>query len=90
MGGIDGTGNVLRSLGPEDQDLEARIHGSRVPSHLLQLPFAFLWAMAKPLQAVLREFPKLDVRPIGEFNHWDRRECKVQNCQEWKECASAR
>ena len=35
---------------------------------------------------VLQNFPKLDVGPIGEFNHWDRRECRVQNPDEWKRC----
>ena len=35
---------------------------------------------------MLQNFPKLDVGPIGEFNHWDRRECRVQNPEEWKRC----
>ncbi|CAL1143076.1 unnamed protein product [Cladocopium goreaui] len=33
---------------------------------------------------VLRNFPLLDVGPIGSFNHWDRRECAVQNKDAWK------
>ncbi|OLP82875.1 putative glycosyltransferase [Symbiodinium microadriaticum] len=37
-------------------------------------------------QAVLGDFPKLDVSPIGSFNHWDRRECAVQNADEWRQC----
>eukprot|EP00913_Durusdinium_trenchii_P032700 g30609.t1 len=33
-------------------------------------------------------FPPLDIQPIGAFNHWDRRECAVQNKDAWKEvCA---
>ncbi|CAL1132277.1 unnamed protein product [Cladocopium goreaui] len=38
------------------------------------------------MEVVLQNFPKLDVGPIGEFNHWDRRECRVQNPEEWKRC----
>lgn len=38
------------------------------------------------MEVVLQNFPKLDVGPIGEFNHWDRRECRVQNPDEWKRC----
>eukprot|EP00435_Cladocopium_sp_Y103_P073546 s111_g44.t1 len=31
-----------------------------------------------------QNFPLLDVGPIGSFNHWDRRECAVQNKDAWK------
>jgi len=35
--------------------------------------------------AVLKQFPKLDVSPIGSFDHWDRRECAVANPDEWRQ-----
>ena len=41
-------------------------------------------------QVVLQNFPKLEVGPIGEFNHWDRRECRVQNPEVWKKCCLER
>eukprot|EP00928_Gymnodinium_smaydae_P088273 TRINITY_DN72386_c0_g1_i1.p1 TRINITY_DN72386_c0_g1~~TRINITY_DN72386_c0_g1_i1.p1 ORF type:complete len:865 (-),score=147.00 TRINITY_DN72386_c0_g1_i1:245-2839(-) len=37
---------------------------------------------------VLSRYPKLDVGPIGSFNHWDRRECAVKNPQEWKDACT--
>eukprot|EP00438_Fugacium_kawagutii_P027713 Skav222562 [mRNA] locus=scaffold791:128263:142215:+ [translate_table: standard] len=38
------------------------------------------------MELVLQHFPKLEIGPIGEFNHWDRRECRVQNPEDWKQC----
>ena len=41
-------------------------------------------------EEVLQNFPTLDIGPIGEFNHWDRRECAVRNPGDWKKCFMAR
>lgn len=35
-------------------------------------------------ETVLKDHPKLEIAPIGAFNHWDRRECAVQNGADWK------
>jgi hypothetical protein len=35
--------------------------------------------------AVLNNHPRLEIAPIGAFNHWDRRECAVANPQEWRD-----
>lgn len=37
-------------------------------------------------QQLLKNFPPLIIDPIGSFNHWDRRECKVQNADAWRAC----
>jgi len=34
--------------------------------------------------AILQDHPKLEVGPIGSFNHWDRRECAVGNPEAWR------
>jgi hypothetical protein len=34
--------------------------------------------------AVLADHPELKIEPIGAFNHWDRRECAVQNGDQWR------
>jgi len=51
-------------------------------------PLRKLKAEDKKFEAVLQDHPKLQVGPIGSFNHWDRRECAVGNAEEWRDrCA---
>eukprot|EP00927_Polykrikos_kofoidii_P071237 TRINITY_DN67532_c0_g1_i1.p1 TRINITY_DN67532_c0_g1~~TRINITY_DN67532_c0_g1_i1.p1 ORF type:complete len:390 (+),score=46.64 TRINITY_DN67532_c0_g1_i1:94-1263(+) len=38
---------------------------------------------ANDWDVLLRTFPPLDIHPIGWYNHWDTRECAVQNAAEW-------
>eukprot|EP00929_Paragymnodinium_shiwhaense_P103602 TRINITY_DN6721_c0_g1_i2.p1 TRINITY_DN6721_c0_g1~~TRINITY_DN6721_c0_g1_i2.p1 ORF type:complete len:650 (+),score=185.62 TRINITY_DN6721_c0_g1_i2:71-2020(+) len=38
---------------------------------------------------VISSHPALKVEPIGQYNHWDRRECAVQNPGEWKAACEA-
>ncbi|CAK0908894.1 unnamed protein product [Prorocentrum cordatum] len=38
----------------------------------------------KDFAAVLSDHPELKIEPIGGFNHWDRRECAVQNGDQWR------
>ena len=63
------------------------IHGIRS----LEIPFqgCFGTYLGSRWQAVLKSFPSLDVGPIGEFNHWDRRECRVRNPEVWTKRDSA-
>lgn len=35
-------------------------------------------------ETVLKDHPELKIGPVGAYNHWDRRECAVQNADEWR------
>lgn len=51
------------------------------PAFLRQLS-----ASDQDFDAVLGRHPTLRVEPIGQYNHWDRRECAVANGAEWRAC----
>eukprot|EP00931_Biecheleriopsis_adriatica_P086147 TRINITY_DN60866_c0_g1_i1.p1 TRINITY_DN60866_c0_g1~~TRINITY_DN60866_c0_g1_i1.p1 ORF type:complete len:858 (+),score=154.41 TRINITY_DN60866_c0_g1_i1:90-2576(+) len=83
---------VEAAINAEEALLEASPLLHHRPSYSL-LAGAEEEATAKPcvrqvspqdFDAVLQKYPALEIAPIGAYNHWDRRECAVQNAGEWR------